>query len=217
MKLKLPFKKLFFYSIALFVVFFLMIHYSNQLVENNAEGKMFNSVSDVPKREVGMLLGTAKYLRNGRLNYYYKFRIDATVELYMSGKIKYVLVSGDNSRKEYDEPTDILNDLVQRGIPKNRIFLDYAGFRTLDSIVRANKVFGQSKFIVISQRFHNERAIYIAEDKGLDVIGFNAKDVSLRYGFKVRQREKLARVKMILDLIFNVQPKFLGQKVIIPS
>jgi SanA protein len=120
------------------------------------------------------------------------------------------LVSGDNSQKDYDEPTDFKKDLIAKGIPEDRIFLDYAGFRTLDSIVRAKEVFGQTSITIISQKFHNQRAIYIAKQFGIDAIGFNAKDV-----YNSHFREYLARSKASLDLVFNVQPKFLGEKIVI--
>jgi len=152
-------------------------------------------------------------LTNHHVNLYYSYRIDAAEQLFKSGKIEYILISGDNSREEYDEPTDMKNDLIARGIPEEKIYLDYAGFRTLDSVVRANAIFGQEQFTVISQPFHNERAIFISEKKGFKTIGFNAKDVSSRYGWKVQMREKLARVKMLLDIVVGKQPKFYGEKI----
>ncbi len=182
-------------------------------VKRSAEQQVYNDIGKVPYNRVGMLLGTAKYLRGGRINLYYKYRIEAAGKLYKANKIDYVLVSGDNSTKSYDEPTTIKNDLIKMGIPADKIYLDYAGFRTLDSVVRSQKIFGQNKLTVISQRFHNERAIFISQFKNMEMIGFNAKDVSKHYGFKVKVREKLARVKMILDLVFGKQPHFLGEKI----
>ena len=153
---------------------------------------------------------------SGRQNLYYSHRISAAVALFRAGKIKYILISGDNSTKSYDEPTLMKEDLVKRGVPSNKIFLDYAGFRTLDSIIRAKEIFGLSSFTIISQQFHNERAMFIADFKNLKTIGFNAKDVPMRYGFRVLLREKLARTKMALDLLFGKNPKFLGPSISIP-
>ena len=135
--------------------------------------------------------------------------------MYNSKKIDFILVSGDNSHVDYDEPTDMKTDLMASGIPEAKIFLDYAGFRTLDSIVRAKQIFGQNKLTIISQPFHNKRAIYIAQHKGIEAIGYNAKDVPRNYGMKTMLREKLARTKMIFDLMFNKSPKFLGEKIAI--
>lgn len=172
--------------------------------------QVYDSVNAIPKNKVGLLLGTGKYAASGNINLFYKYRIDAVVKLYKAGKIEYILVSGDNSRKDYDEPTDFKKDLIAQGIPEDRIFLDYAGFRTLDSVVRAKEIFGQTSITIISQKFHNQRAIYIAKQFGIDAVGFNAKDV-----YNSHFREYLARSKASLDLVFNVQPKFLGEKIVI--
>lgn len=185
----------------------------NFIVENSARKKVFSSVEEISHNKVGLLLGTSKYVSSGRVNLYYKYRIDAAVALFKAGKIDYILVSGDNSSYSYDEPTTFKKDLEARGIPSNKIYLDYAGFRTLDSVVRSKKVFGQSSITVISQEFHNERALFLAKRKGVKAIGFNAKDVSANYGVKTQTREKFARVKMVLDLIVGVQPKFLGEAI----
>lgn len=184
-------------------------------VKSNASIKIFSNVNDIPENKVGLVLGTSKFNSNGFVNYYYKYRIDAAIALYKAGKVSSFIVSGDNSRKEYDEPTQMRDDLMAAGVPEDAIYLDYAGFRTLDSIVRALKIFGQKEFTIISQKFHNERAIFLGESYGLKVIAYNAKDVSMRYGFKTHIREKLARVKMLLDLTFGVKPKFLGDPIVI--
>ena len=187
----------------------------NFLIENNAKGKIFTDVNKIPENKVGVVLGTSKRTISGDVNLYFKYRINAAVELFMAGKIDFILVSGDNSEKYYNEPKDFRKELIKRGIPSTKIFLDYAGFRTLDSMVRLKEIFDQTKVTIISQEFHNERAIYLAESFNIEAIAFNAKSVSLNYGFKVKLREYLARTKVFIDLIFNVEPKFLGKKIII--
>lgn len=206
-------KKVLKVTIALVMAMIFSTFLSNYLIENNAEHKTFFSISNIKKNKVGLVLGTAKMLQNGYINLYYKYRLNAAIKLFKSGKIEYIVISGDNSTKTYDEPTDFKNDLIQAGIPENKIFLDYAGFRTLDSMVRVKEIFGQDAVTIISQQFHNERAIYLAEHFGIKAIGFNAKDVSNRYAFKVKVREYLARVKVFVDIIFQVKPKFLGDKI----
>ncbi|WP_296380940.1 ElyC/SanA/YdcF family protein [Winogradskyella sp.] len=171
---------------------------------------VYDDINAIPKNKVGLVLGTGKYAANGNINLFYKYRIDAAVKLYKADKIEFILVSGDNGRKGYDEPSDFKKDLIAKGIPKNKIFLDYAGFRTLDSMVRAKEIFEQTSITVISQKFHNQRAIYIGNQFGIKAVGFNAKDV-----YKSHFREYLARSKASLDLVFNVQPKFLGEKITI--
>lgn len=186
---------------------------SNYIVKTNAYGKLYVSTEDIPHNKVGLVLGTSPYLKSGYPNHYFTYRIEATIELYNAGKIDFVLVSGDNGSVYYDEPTEFKKKLMKGGIPENKIYLDYAGFRTLDSVVRAKEIFGQESFTVISQAFHNERAIYLAEKKHIDAIGFNAKDVRIKKGFKTQLREYFARTKAIIDISFGVQPKFLGEKI----
>jgi SanA protein len=191
----------------------LFVIVANLLVSSNARGKTFDEIQDVPHNRVGLLLGTSREGRSGNLNAYYSFRIDAAFELFEAGKIKYILISGDNGTREYDEPTMMKNDLVARGVPASRIYLDYAGFRTFDSMERALKVFGQKQFTVISQKFHNERAIYLAESFGIEAIGYNAKDVKKNAGFRTRLREYFARAKVFIDLWTGKKSKFLGEPV----
>ena len=186
---------------------------ANVVIEQTTESKTYDAVDEIPYNKVGLVLGTARRLVEGGLNPYYTHRIQATVELFRAGKIQYVLVSGDNGSIYYNEPTTIKNDLVKEGIPEERIFLDYAGFRTLDSMVRAKAIFGLDSVTVISQEFHNKRAIYIAQKKELAAIGFNAKDVSGNPGLKVHLREYLARVKVFVDLVLNTQPRYYGKRI----
>lgn len=192
---------------------FLGLLISNLIIDLNADGKTFSDIDTIPHRRVGLVLGTSKRIRSGGPNPYYTNRITATVKLFKAGKIDFVLVSGDNGSIYYNEPDTFKKDLIIGGIPEEKIFLDHAGFRTLDSMVRAKEIFGLEQVTIISQKFHNERAIYIAERKGLSAIGFNATDISATEGFKVQFREYFARVKVFLDLLANTQPKFFGEKV----
>ncbi len=206
-------KKIIYILLFVIVFPFLMAFTSNYFIEQNAKNKTYFNSSEIKKNKVGLVLGTAKILQNGRTNLYFTYRINATVELFKKGKIDFVLVSGDNGNKNYDEPSDFKNELIKRGIPANKIYLDYAGFRTLDSVVRAKEIFGQESITIISQEFHNERAIFLAEKNGMTAIGFNAKDLTGRYGLKTKVREYFARTKAFLDVIFGVEPKFLGKKI----
>ncbi|WP_299890709.1 ElyC/SanA/YdcF family protein [uncultured Lacinutrix sp.] len=185
----------------------------NTLIIYNAEGKTFLQIENLPKNKVGLVLGASKYTNGNRINLYYKYRLEAAEKLYKAGKIEFILISGDNSRKEYDEPSDFKNDLIAKGIPTHKIFLDYAGFRTLDSMIRAKEIFGLTECTIISQKFHNERAIYLAKKNGINAIAYNAKNINGRYGIKTNLREYLAKTKAIIDVVFNVQPKFLVEKI----
>lgn len=187
----------------------------NRTIKKHTTSKIYTEASIIPTNKVGLLLGTSPKLKNGNNNLYFDYRILAAVELYKAGKIKYILISGDNRREDYNEPEEMKKALMQKGIPEKFIYLDYAGFRTLDSVIRAKEVFGQNQLTIISQRFHNERAIYLAERNGINAIGYNAKDVNAYAGLKTNIRELLARVKMFIDLAIDKQPHFLGEKIII--
>ena len=189
------------------------ILYSNIRIDRYAKGRLYDTVSDVPHYHTALVLGTSPIGRNGGPNLYFLSRIDATAKLYEAGKIGRILVSGDNRKEEYNEPEEMKKALVDKGIPEEVIFLDYAGFRTFDSVVRAKEVFGQSEFIVVSQKFHNERAVFIAGKKGIKAAGFNAADVRASYGFITHVREWGARCKVFIDLLFGKKPHFLGEPV----
>lgn len=184
------------------------------IVRHNTNGRAYDDINSLPHNKVGLLLGTSPLDKQGNTNYYFIYRIDAAEQLIKSGKIDYILVSGDNSSVGYDEPTWMRDSLVGRGVPEDRIVLDFAGLRTLDSVVRAKEVFGQDSITIISQLFHNERALYLADHNGINAIAYNAKDVTLWHKWlKIHIREYLARVKMMIDLAINKQPHFLGEKV----
>jgi SanA protein len=183
-------------------------------VSASTRGQMYDDVASIPHRKVGLLLGTSKHVGH-YINLYYKYRIEAAAALYHAGKIDYVLVSGDNRHADYNEPETMQADLLAAGVPLNRIVLDYAGFRTLDSILRCRDVFGEEEITIISQGFHNARALFIANRCGMKAIAFNARTVSAMYGQKVAIREKGARVKMLLDLMFGKQPRFYGPRITI--
>lgn len=190
----------------------------NLTVKNSAKGLLYDNVQTIPARKVGLLLGTSPYTAKGIVNRYYNNRIDAAAELYFAHKISYILISGDNHRHGYNEPEEMRQSLIAKGVPDSVIFLDYAGFRTYDSMVRAKKVFGEDSITVISQHWHNERALYIAQHHQLEAIAFNAKEVYYRKAYlKNHARELAAKVKAVLDVTIHKQPHFLGDPMPIPG
>lgn len=193
------------------------VRFSRAAVAKSSEGRVFSTVADLPASEVALVLGCAREFQ-GRENLYFKYRIAAVKELWDAGRVEHILVSGDNSRKDYDEPSDMKEALMAEGIPAERIHCDYAGFRTLDSVIRAHEVFLLERFVVVSQRFHVERALYLAHELGIEAYGFPAKDVGGKGGRRTKAREELARVKAVLDMkVFKTKPKFLGEPVPILS
>ena len=185
----------------------------NYVVNSSTKKQVYDDIAAIPKNKVGLLLGTSKYQDKGRniINQYYQNRIDAAVALYMAGKIDYIIVSGDSNTIYYNEPVLMRNDLMARGVPAKKIFMDNAGFRTLDSILRCRDIFGQDHFTIISQAFHDQRALYIANHKQVTAIAYVAKDGDMWWFSYLR--EKFARVKMVLDLIQNTQARHYGEKI----
>lgn len=194
-----------------------VIGYANLTAIWASRGRLHTEVSTLPNTDVGLILGTTDRI-HGRENLYFRYRIDAAVRVWKSGKLKTLIVSGDNRSPYYNEPMKMKQALIERGIPADRIVCDYAGLRTFDSVVRAKEIFGTHSLLVISQRFQNERAIYIAQAHGIQAYGFNARDVEPRAGLKTKIREVGARVKMWLDVNFlDTRPRHLGEKIQLPE
>jgi SanA protein len=203
--------------LTMLLMFVLVVGYANFTAIWGSWGRLFDDVSAVPETKVGLVFGTTDRV-NGRENLYFRYRIDAAVRLWKAGKIKTVIVSGDNRSQYYNEPEKMKQALVERGIPGARIACDYAGLRTLDSVVRAKEVFSTNSVLFISQKFQNERAIYLAKANGIDAYGFNAQDVETQAGLKTRIREVGARVKMWLDVnLLGTRPVYLGEKIPLPK
>lgn len=199
--------KIFLWSLGIFVVLcVILLFICNQIVVSNANGKVFSDVGSVRYNQVGLLLGTTPQARLTKAtNYFFVYRINAADQLYKEGKIKKILISGDeNSLDGVNEPECMRDSLIARGIPKRAILLDGKGYRTISSIINANKEFGLKSFTIISQAFHNERALYQAEHLGLDIENiqaYNAKMPTSRWAYLTSIREYFARVKMFWDLL----------------
>ena len=190
----------------------------NKIVEAKANGRIYENTDLIPHNRVALLLGTNPLNRQGRPNPYFTNRIDIAARLYHAGKVDYIIASGDNHTKEYDEPTAMRDSLVAHGVPDSRIILDYAGFRTLDSVVRAKEVFGCDSMTIISQRDHCARALYLAEANGINAVAITAAtQAGRRVRARLALREWLARDKMLLDLWFGKRPHFLGERIQIPE
>ena len=186
----------------------------DRYISYTSDKHIYTEIKDLPQKKAALLLGTAKYVAKGKKNYFYVYRIRAAVALWKAGKVKAIVVSGDNETKYYNETARMQKDLIKAGVPKKYIALDYAGFRTLDSVVRAEAVFDLEDYIIVSQKFHLERALFIAKAKGQKVIGFAAKDIAgTKAANKMMVREFLARVKAFLDVyILGTKPRFYGKK-----
>lgn len=197
-----------------FAAALVFVLYANMLVSDFGEN-VYSDIASTPGHRVGLLLGTGKHLGNSA-NPYYEYRMDAAAELYKAGKIEKIIASGDGSTFENCEPEQMRGDLVARGIPAGDIIPDYAGFRTLDSVMRCKKVFGVDDVLIISQDFHCRRALFIASRNGMKADAFAARDVKGRFGLKPRNaaREFAARAVALADTdIIKRRPKFYGKPI----
>ena len=187
---------------------------ANRACQKAATGRIFTSLETVPPNEVGLVLGTSKLTRHGAPNLHFNQRIAAAAALYHAGKVRHLLVSGDNHIASYNEPTDMRDALVAAGVPASAITCDYAGFRTLDSVVRAREVFSLQQCTIISEAFHCPRAVWIARQHGLDAVAFAAPDVGLKgWSLRADVREQLARDWCAVDLyVLHRSAKFMGPK-----
>lgn len=199
--------------IAIMITIIIVIVGCYFIVWNNSNSKTFDNIGDVPYNEVGILLGTSPRVANGNPNFYYINRITATADLYKAGKINRIIASGgDYSQRAsggYNELIAMRDSLVIRGVPDSVIILDYDGTRTLNSIVKAKEIYGIDRFTIISQEYHNERAIFLASLNGIDAVGYNAKPSHIKIKrIKNEGREYFARVKLFVDVILGEKPKF---------
>ena len=199
--------------ISLLLAGFIVLNY--YFIERKVSPWIFKNIEDVPHTKVALVLGTSKYRSRGKPNLFYKHRLDAAVELFKKGKVDFLLLSGDNSTKHYNEPVTMQKDLIRAGVPKDKIFLDYAGFRTFDSMLRAKEIFDLDTFLVVSQNFHVRRAVYIGRRYEMHPYGLAVPGAGSMSDFKMFLRELLARVRAKFDILSKNRPKFLGDKITI--
>jgi len=195
--------------------FIFIIIASNLIILLVSNRYLYGDIHDLPTGKTAVVLGTSRYLKGGAPNPWFHYRISAAAELYHSGKIEYLILSGDNRTRFYNEPEQMRRELIKYNVPDNAMYLDYAGLRTLDSMVRSKEIFGQDTIIVVSQKFHNQRAVFLARLNGIHATAYNAKSPDARQGIRTNFREVFARVKVFLDIISGKQPRHLGEQIVI--
>lgn len=174
--------------------------------------QLFSETKDIPQTYTALVLGTSHKVMGGNENLYFKYRIEAAAQLYHAGTVTKILLSGDNGTLQYNEPREMRKALIKLNVPDSCIVLDYAGFRTYDSVVRSKEVFGQDSIIIVSQMFHLQRALFIANNKDLVAYGYIAVDPG--QSIKTHLREYPARVSAFIDCyILHTKPKYLGEKI----
>jgi SanA protein len=199
--------------LTLLILFISLFIFCNLWIVRSTEGRIFSDLSKLPHHRIALVLGTSHRTTSGGPNPFFEKRIETAAELYKMGKIDHLILSGDNRSRYYNEPMAMLKALLKKGVPASAITLDYAGLRTLDSIVRCKEIFGQDKFIIITQPFHSYRAVFISQYYDINAIAMVAEEPDFEYSMKVRVREYLARTKAVLDLyVLKTPPRFLGRK-----
>ena len=201
-------RQILYFSIAILVILAIIVALCNISVDRNAEGRTFSNINDVPTMQTALLLGTNPKTRDGkRPSSFYLARINATAELYKHGKFRQLIISGDK-REGYDEPQTMRHDLIERGVPDSIIMMDGQGYRTLLSLKNSKQYFGIHDMIIISQKWHNERSIFLADKMNIKAVGYNADDVSHPRAIWTHIRELLARVKLFIDLYVTHREDF---------
>ncbi|MEM7603533.1 MAG: ElyC/SanA/YdcF family protein [Verrucomicrobiota bacterium] len=200
------------FGIGLFLLLLIVgVILCNAIVTVDTRRFVFRDLQDVPNRDLGVVLGTSKHAAPNTPNQYFHRRMVAAADLYHGGKIRHILVSGHRNSRYYDEPKDMLQALSALGVPNEAITQDQDGFRTLDSVVRADRVYGHRDYTVISDPTHIHRAVFLGRNFRQDIVGFSGASQDLRPSWRMRRRETFARVKAVLDVMFETQPKTLGE------
>jgi len=194
--------------LGLLACFLLMVLVAQWLLVDASSGKLFDSVEALPARPIGLVLGCGRRLSNGHENLFFKYRMNAAAEAFHAGKVQFLVVSGIGTPPS-QELESMRAALESRRVPPSRIFSDGEGVNTMNSVLHAAHLFGDTPITVISQRFQNRRALLIARAHGINAIGFDAADVALPAGWKTRVRELFSKVKVVFDvLILQRKAKF---------
>jgi SanA protein len=191
----------------------LLVWVTNLWVVSSTSDKVYSGTDALPTNDVAVVLGTSHKLQSGKPNPFFEYRIKMAATLYESGKAKHFIVSGDNRTRYYNEPLEMKKALVRSGVPDSVITLDYAGLRTLDTIVRCKEIFGQDTITIITQPFHCYRALFISNYYNMNAVAVMTEDPNPDSAARVRVREYFARAMAVLDLyVFKTSPRHLGDK-----
>jgi SanA protein len=207
---KIPYKRILKWFLVLSFFMVIGIVLANFWIVSSTESKNYHSLYNMPSNDVGLVLGTSKAIHGGKENMFFRYRMEAAAKLYKGGKVKFLILSGNHDSVFYNEPNDMKKALMSLGVPENVMTLDFAGFRTYDSILRCREVFNQNNFTIISQPNHNSRALFLANELGINAIAYAAQDVPASY--KTTLREYLARPKAILDVYLLDRSEYSAKK-----
>lgn len=211
--MKVCWKKVARIGLIIFITSILIIGLTNLWVVTSTQSRVLSDYRHLPDSGVALVLGTSHKLISGAPNPFFQNRMHTAAELYKQGKIVHFIVSGDNRTRYYNEPLEMQRALIRLGVPVAAITLDYAGLRTLDSIVRCKEIFGQDNITIITQPFHSYRALFISDYYNVNAVALVASEPNRETGARVYTREYLARAKAVLDLyLLGTTPRHLGEK-----
>ena len=206
-------RKVMWVGIYAFLVFTILLIMGNGWVIISTQKAVFTDYAKLPTNPVGLVLGTSNRLSDGSPNPFFDNRMQVAADLYKLGKVSHIIVSGDNRTRFYNEPLMMKRALVNLGVPDSAITLDYAGLRTLDSVIRSKEIFGQDHITIITQPFHSYRAIFISHYYHIDAVAMVVRELPQDTSVKIYIREYFARAKAILDLyILKTSPRHMGDK-----
>lgn len=199
-------------ALVLFLIGTLSIFLLNNKIKRSTQPTIYNTLDKVPNKHTVIVLG-ASVKSNGNLSVMLRDRVESALLLYNKGKVKRFLLSGDNGEANYNEPKAMKKYLIERGVNEDHIYLDYAGFDTYDSMYRAKEIFEVDEAIIVTQGFHLPRAVFLAQEMGLNYIGYRGdKRIYQHEDYNIK-REFLANVKAYLELAFRKEPTYLGTKI----
>lgn len=204
-------KKVILTSVLSLIIAILFVLGLKAYIERDTQHLIFEDISLVPSSETVIVLGASVH-SDGKLSPILKDRVDTALELYRNKKVKRFLVTGDHSTDDYNEVNAMGNYLMKRGIPESKILLDHAGLDTYDSMYRSNAVFGVEDAIVVTQKFHLPRTIFIAKGLDLPYKGFAARSHSYKTTNKIERRELLANLKALYEVLLKKEPTTLEDR-----
>lgn len=186
---------------------------ANAWIITSTQARIYDHIQRLPPRSIALVLGTSPYTTSGAPNLFFEYRMRAAARLIATGTVEHLLVSGANPGY-YNEPQEMYEALRRRGVTAAQITLDFAGYSTFDSIVRSRRIFGTDRYIIVSQRFHDYRALFIAAHSGIDAVAYVLPQEDPRQSLATNVREYFARVKAVLDLfVWDADPRYLGPRV----
>ncbi|MBL7952981.1 MAG: YdcF family protein [Flavobacteriales bacterium] len=212
MRISLPvLRHLFHWNIVVAISLLTALVCNEVMIDEQVADGRYSQAEDTPYNRVALVLGTLPYARDRSANPFFWSRLEAAAELYCSGKVQHLILSGDGAIWGVNEPEEMRRALIGMGIPDEDMTLDIAGVDTYRSVLRAKYVFGQEAFTIVSQPGHAVRALFIAERIGVEAIAYEARDIHPMRAKRSWLRERGSRLKMWWNLLPSTEPMVMGE------